>query len=59
MVELIVGETVKLLVPLRFLVAEAVHFVARLAVVVFPYHDVEILVVGIIERVVEKNLHAT
>ena len=56
-IELIVGKTVDLLIPLGFPVGETVHLVARFAVVVFPYHNVEILVVGIVEGMVEKNLY--
>ena len=53
LVELIVGEFVELLFPTGFAVGEAVQLIARLAVVVFPYGDVEIIIVGIVEGVVE------
>ena len=58
LVKLVVSEPVGLLLPLRTLAFEAIDFLARLAVLVFPDHNVEILVVGIVQGVVEQQLHA-
>ena len=57
LVEFIVGELIDMLIPNGFSAGQAIHFVAGFAVVVFPNHNVEILVVGIVEGMVEKNLY--
>ena len=53
LVELIIGEFVQLVFPLGSAVRQSIDHVAGLAVVIFPDDDVEILVVGIVERMVE------
>ena len=56
-VELVISEFVDLLSPAGLTVGEAVCLFAGLAVVVFPDHDVEVLVVRIVERMVEEDLY--
>ena len=53
LVELVVGEFIDLVFPNRFSSGKTIHFVAGFAIVVFPHHDVEILVVGVVEGVVD------
>ena len=53
-VELVLSELIALVLPLWALVLQAVDFLARLAVFVFPNHNVKILVVGIVEGVIEQ-----